>query len=60
MQAIENAFKNETIGLVTREEFLAKRNTMEERFKEEEKKRRREVDDAVSKVIFLKFSYFAK
>lgn len=31
-QVLETAFKNETIGLVTREEFIQKRTTLEERW----------------------------
>lgn len=30
-QVLETAFKNETVGLVTREEFIQKRTTLEER-----------------------------
>lgn len=30
-QAIEHAFKNETIGLVTKAEFMQKRATLQER-----------------------------
>jgi protein FAM50 len=30
-QALENAFKNETIGLVTKAEFVKKRTTLQER-----------------------------
>lgn len=31
MQALEHAFKNETIGLVTKAEFVQKRVTLQER-----------------------------
>jgi len=31
VQALEHAFKNETIGLVTKEEFIKKRITLAER-----------------------------
>ncbi|PRW18417.1 XAP5 CIRCADIAN TIMEKEEPER [Chlorella sorokiniana] len=44
-EAIEAAFKNETIGLVTREQFVEKRQTIEERLKEEEKRRRHEAEE---------------
>ena len=39
-QAIEHAFKNETVGLVTREQFVEKRLTIEDRLKAEEKRQR--------------------
>jgi protein FAM50 len=35
-EAYEAAFKSETVGLVTREEFMAKRNTIAQRLQEEE------------------------
>jgi hypothetical protein len=44
-QVIEHAFKNETVGLVTREQFVEKRLTIEERLKEEEKRRRHEAEE---------------
>ena len=50
VQAIEHAFKNETVGLVTREQFVEKRLTIEERLKEEEKKRRHEVEEEALRV----------
>lgn len=43
-QVLEAAFKNETVGLVTREEFLNKRNTIKDRLQEEEEKRKREAE----------------
>ena len=49
-QAIEHAFKNETVGLVTREQFVEKRLTIEERLKEEEKKRRHEAEEEALRV----------
>ena len=49
-QAIEAAFKNETIGLVTREQFVEKRQTIEERLKEEEKRRRHEAEEEALRV----------
>ncbi|GMH33809.1 hypothetical protein BSKO_01643 [Bryopsis sp. KO-2023] len=44
-QALETAFKNETIGLVTREEFIQKRTTLEERIEEAALRRKREEED---------------
>jgi len=35
-EAYEAAFKTETVGLVTREEFMQKRNTIQQRLEEEE------------------------
>jgi protein FAM50 len=35
-EAYEAAFKTETVGLVTREEFMSKRNTIQQRLEEEE------------------------
>lgn len=32
MQALENAFKNETVGLVTKADFIKKRTTLQERY----------------------------
>lgn len=49
-QAIEAAFKNETVGLVTREQFVEKRQTIEERLKEEEKRRRHEAEEEALRV----------
>jgi protein FAM50 len=50
LQAIEHAFKNETVGLVTREQFVEKRLTIEERLKEEEKKRRHAAEEVALRV----------
>ena len=47
-EAYEAAFKNETVGLVTREEFIQKRTTIQERLEEEELKERLEAE-AVAK-----------
>lgn len=44
-EAIEHAFKNETVGLVTREQFVEKRTTIEERIKAEQKRMRHEADE---------------
>ncbi|PSC73288.1 XAP5 CIRCADIAN TIMEKEEPER [Micractinium conductrix] len=44
-EAIEHAFKNETVGLVTREQFVEKRTTIEERLKEEQKRARHEAEE---------------
>ena len=50
LQAIEHAFKNETVGLVTREQFVEKRLTIEERLKEEEKRQRHEAEEEALRV----------
>lgn len=44
-EAIEHAFKNETIGLVTREQFVEKRLTIEDRLKAEQKRLRHEAEE---------------
>ncbi|KAF5842122.1 XAP5, circadian clock regulator-domain-containing protein [Dunaliella salina] len=44
-EALEHAFKNETIGLVTKEEFIKKRMTLAERM-EEELKKKQEAEEA--------------
>lgn len=49
-QAIEHAFKNETIGLVTREQFVEKRLTIEERLKAEQKRIRHEAEEEALRV----------
>ena len=41
---MEAAFKNETIGLATREEFLSKKATLPDRLKEEEERKKREAE----------------
>lgn len=49
-EAAEAAFKSETVGLVTRAEFIAKRDTMAERMAQEEReKREREAAAAAGK-----------
>ena len=50
-QAIETVFKNETIGLVTREEFVNKRATVQERFEEEVLKRKRQAEEDARQVL---------
>eukprot|EP00232_Nephroselmis_pyriformis_P017648 CAMPEP_0182878842 /NCGR_PEP_ID=MMETSP0034_2-20130328/15601_1 /TAXON_ID=156128 /ORGANISM="Nephroselmis pyriformis, Strain CCMP717" /LENGTH=112 /DNA_ID=CAMNT_0025011739 /DNA_START=31 /DNA_END=365 /DNA_ORIENTATION=+ len=35
-EAVENAFRQETVGLVSKEEFASKRKTIEKRLKDEE------------------------
>jgi len=40
---LEAAFKNETMGLATRE-FLSKKNTLKDRLKEEEERKRRALE----------------
>lgn len=49
-QAIEHAFKNETVGLVTREQFVEKRLTIEDRLKEEDKRQRHEAEEEEARV----------
>jgi protein FAM50 len=41
---LEAAFKNETIGLATREEFLSKKNTLKDRLKEHEEQKKRALE----------------
>ena len=41
VQVLEAAFKSETVGLVTREEFLNKRNTLKDRLEEEKEREKR-------------------
>ncbi|KXZ54696.1 hypothetical protein GPECTOR_4g764 [Gonium pectorale] len=43
-EALEHAFKNETVGLVTKAEFIQKRTTLQERL-EEEHRRKAEADE---------------
>ena len=43
-QVLDNAFKNETVGLVTREEFLTKRQTLKNRLEEEVLRKKREAE----------------
>ena len=50
LQAVETAFKNETVGLVTREEFMEKRATISNRLLEEKKRHRAEEEEAEMKV----------
>lgn len=50
VQAIEHAFKNETIGLVTREQFVEKRLTIEDRLKAEQKRLRHEAEEEALRV----------
>ncbi|KAK2080377.1 hypothetical protein QBZ16_000230 [Prototheca wickerhamii] len=47
--AVETAFKNETVGLVTREEFMEKRATISNRLLEEKKRHRAEEEEAEMK-----------
>lgn len=47
-EAYEAAFKNETVGLVTRQEFLEKRNTIQERLAEDELRDRLEAEAAAA------------
>ena len=50
---IEAAFKNETVGLVTREEFLNKRNTLQARQDEEAARSKRAAEAALQQVPAL-------
>lgn len=45
-EVLESTFKNETIGLVTREEFIQKRTTLQERVEEEFARKKREAEEA--------------
>jgi hypothetical protein len=49
-EALENAFKNETVGLVTKAEFMSRRSTLAERLGEETRRAKREVEDSASLV----------
>lgn len=40
-EGIENAFRNETVGLVTRDDFARKRANVQERFEEEEREKKK-------------------
>ncbi|KAG2491992.1 hypothetical protein HYH03_009722 [Edaphochlamys debaryana] len=46
-EALEHAFKNETVGLVTKAEFIQKRTTLQERLEEEARKKSEADEDAV-------------
>ena len=45
-EVVEHAFKSETVGLVTRDEFVEKRQTIEERLKAEAKRKREAEEEA--------------
>lgn len=45
-EALEAAFKSETIGLVTREEFVSARSTLAERFLEQAREKKRSAEEA--------------
>jgi protein FAM50 len=47
-EAYEAAFKTETVGLVTREEFMQKRNTIQQRLAEEEAREREAAEAAAA------------
>lgn len=49
-EALENAFKNETVGLVTKAEFMSRRSTLAERLGEETRRAKREAEDSASLV----------
>lgn len=48
-EALEHAFKNETVGLVTKAEFIQKRTTLQERLEEEQRRKEAEDEDALAK-----------
>ena len=50
MQALERAFKDETAGLVTRDEFLHKRDTLAQRVAADAVRRKREAEEALAEV----------
>jgi protein FAM50 len=47
-EAYEAAFKTETVGLVTREEFMNKRNTIQQRLAEEEAREKEATEAAAA------------
>ena len=47
---VEAAFKNETVGLVTREEFLHKRNTLQARQDAEAARKKRAAEAVLQQV----------
>jgi len=53
-EALENAFKNETVGLVTKAEFMSKRSTLAERFQEDARTTKRAAEDAAALVRYFK------
>lgn len=56
IQVLEAAFKNETVGLATREEFLNKRNTLKDRQLEEAKRKREQELQLAGKLPFCRSS----
>ncbi|GLI67198.1 hypothetical protein VaNZ11_011120 [Volvox africanus] len=48
-EALEHAFKNETVGLVTKAEFIQKRTTLQERLEEEHRRKAEADEDAASR-----------
>ena len=55
-EMLENAFKVETVGLVTKAEFLSKRNTLRDRLEEEQKRSRRAATEAAHQVPFASYA----
>lgn len=53
-EALENAFKNETVGLVTKAEFMSKRSTLAERFQEDARATKRAAEGAAALVRYFK------
>jgi hypothetical protein len=50
-QVLEAAFKNETVGLVTRDEFVNKRNTLQRRIEEQALQQKRAAEDSAARVF---------
>ena len=49
-EVLEAAFKSETVGLVTRAEFVTKRSTLAERLQDETQRRKRAAEDSATQV----------
>lgn len=48
-EMLEQTFRNETVGLVSRAEFAEKRATLQERYEQEQQEKRKAADDQVEK-----------
>ena len=57
---MEATFKNETVGLVTREEFLSKRDTLRERMDEASAAAKRAADRSAELVGLQKLSFLTR
>ena len=51
MQVLERAFKDETAGLVSRADFILKRDTIAARLEEDALRQKRKAEDAMLQVI---------